>query len=55
MSYFRPILAVVVALLLLVEGVVALWAAAKRNDWKLPTLEYPAYAQEGQCVFRGTG
>lgn len=44
MPYFRPTLAVI-ALLIILEGVVALWAVAHRNHWSLPTLGSIAYAQ----------
>ena len=44
MPYFRQILTVVVVLLA-VEGVVALWVFADRNNWSLPGLVSTAYAQ----------
>ncbi len=43
--YFRPIL-IVLIVLLVVEGVVALWVVAERNGWELPVLEDSAYAQQ---------
>ena len=45
MPYFRQILTVVV-LLLAVEGVVALWVIAERNDLSLPSTVSTAYAQD---------
>ena len=45
MPYFRQILTVVLVLLA-VEGVVALWVIAERNDLSLPEPVSTAYAQD---------